>query len=68
MPTTNLLYRLSKLGKKTQFCRLSCPYCLLDYVYLQLPTMADTHSQLPTTPCDIRLVFGNDARHAISWL
>ena len=24
--------------------------------------MADTHSQLPTTPCDIRLVFDSDAR------
>ena len=24
--------------------------------------MADTHSQLPATPCDIRLVFGSDAR------
>ena len=24
--------------------------------------MADTHSHLPTTPCDIRLVFSNDER------
>jgi hypothetical protein len=36
---------------------------LLDFVYVQLcAAMADTHSHLPTTPCDIRLEFGNDER------
>jgi hypothetical protein len=26
------------------------------------PAIANSHSQLPTTPCDIRLVFGTDVR------
>ena len=31
------------------------------FLFTSLSAMADTHSQLPTTPCDIRLVFGSDA-------
>ena len=31
------------------------------FLVTSLSAMADTHSQLTTTPCDIRLVFGSDA-------
>ena len=62
MPTTNLLHRLSNWAKETQFSGSSAPLlvaglCLFSFI----PAMADTHSHLPTTPCDIRLVFGSDA-------
>ena len=61
MPTTNLSYHLATWAKKTQFSRLSTPFlfaglCLSTAIW----AMADTHSQLKTTPCDIRLVFGID--------
>ena len=63
MQTTNLSYRLAHWAKKTQFSRL---YVSLMVTKLCLFTtflaMADTHNHLPKTPCDIRLVFGNDAR------
>ena len=61
MPTKNLLYRLVNWVRKTQFDRfplllIICGLCLPTAI----PTVADTHSHLPTTHCDIRLVFGND--------
>ena len=63
MPTANLSYRFANWAKKTEFTELSrsllvTVLCLCTAI----PAMADTHSHLPTTPCDIRLVFGNDAR------
>ena len=63
MPSKNLLYRLVNWVRKIQFDRLPvsliiCGLCLSPSV----PTAADTHSNLPTTHCDIRLVFGNDDR------
>ena len=63
MPTIDLSYRLVNWPKKTQFRRLSA--CLLVagfYLFTAMSAMADTHSHLPTTPCDIRLEFGSDER------
>ena len=63
MPTKNLLYRLVNWVRKTQFDRfplllIICGLCLPTAI----PTAADTHSHLPTTHCDIRLVFSKDER------
>ena len=63
MPTTNLLYRLANWMKKTQFRCISASLLVAElYLLTVVPAMADTHSQLPTTPCVIRLVFDSDAR------
>ena len=63
MPTTNLSYRLANWAKKTRFSRLSVSLLLAKLCVLTaFSAMADTHSQLPTTPCDIRLEFGSDER------
>ena len=62
MPTINLSYHLLNWPKKTQFRCLSASSLVAGFcLFTAMPTMADTHSQLTTTPCDIRLVFGNDA-------
>ena len=62
MPTTNLSYRFANWVKKTQFRRLSASLLVAElYLLTAVPTMADTHSQLATTPCVIRLVFDSDA-------
>ena len=63
MPTTNLSYRFANWAKKTQLTELSSSLLVAGLcLFTAIPTMADTHSHLPTTPCDIRLVFGNDDR------
>ena len=63
MPTINLSYRLVSWPKKTQFRRLSAFLLVAGFcLYTAVPAIADTHSDLPTTPCDIRLVFDSDAR------
>ena len=50
-------------AKKTKFSRLSVSLLVAKLcLFTTFLAMADTHSHLPTTPCDIRLVFGNDAR------
>ena len=51
-----------KLGKKTSLVAYQRHYWLLIMFIYSHPAMADTHSHLPTTPCDIRLVFGSDER------
>ena len=62
MPTTNLSHRLANWVKKTQFRRLSASLLVAElYLLTAVPTMADTHSQLQTTPCVIRLIFESDA-------
>ena len=49
-------------AKKSDICRLSRRLLTTSlFLVTSLSAMADTHSQLPTTPCNIRLVFGNDA-------
>ena len=63
MPTTNLSYHLVDWPKKTHFGRLSASLLVAGYcLFKGILAMADTHSHLPTTPCDIRLVFSSDAR------
>ena len=63
MPTTNLSCRLENWVKKTHFRRLSTSLLVAELcLFTTVPAMADTHSHLPTTPCDIRLVFNSDAR------
>ena len=63
MPTTNLSCRLENWVKKTHFRRLSTSLLVAELcLFTTVPAMADTHSHLPTTPCDIRLVFDIDAR------
>ena len=64
MSATNLSYRLKNWVKKTHFCRLSASLTVakLFLFTAAVPAMAATHSHLPTTPCDIRLVFDSDAR------
>ena len=63
MPTKNLLYRLVNWVRKTQFDRLPVPLIICGLcLSTAVPTAADTHSHLPTTHCDIRLVFGKDER------
>ncbi|MGB1684305.1 MAG: hypothetical protein ACPHDN_03735, partial [Candidatus Puniceispirillaceae bacterium] len=49
-------------AKKSDICRLSRRLLTTSlFLVTSLSAMADTHSQLPTTPCNIRLVFGSDA-------
>ena len=49
-------------AKKSDICRLSRRLLTASlFLVTSLSAMADTHSQLPTTPCNIRLVFGSDA-------
>ena len=63
MPTTNLSYRFANWAKKTQLTELSSSLLVAGLcLFTAIPTMADTHSHLPTTPCDIRLVFSSDAQ------
>ena len=63
MPTKNLLYRLVNWVRKTQFDRLPVLLIICGlFLSTAVPTAADTHSHLPTTHCDIRLVFGKDER------
>jgi len=63
MPTLNLSYRLANWMKKTQFRCLSASLLVAKLcLFAAVPAIADTHSDLPTTPCDIRLEFGNDER------
>jgi hypothetical protein len=63
MPTINLSYRLVNWPKKNQFRRLSAFLLVAGFfLFAAVPAIADTHSDLPTTPCDIRLVFDSDAR------
>ena len=63
MPTTNLLYQLATWAKNTQLSRLSMPLLVTRLcLFTAIPAVAVTHSHLPTTPCDIRLVFGSDER------
>ena len=63
MPTTNLSHHLANWPKKTCFGRLSASLLVVGHCLLATTlTMADTHNHLPTTPCDIRLVFSSDAR------
>ena len=49
-------------AKKSDIRRLSGRLLTISlFLFTSLSAMADTHSQLTTTPCDIRLVFGSDA-------
>ena len=63
MPITNLSYRLKNWMKKTNFRHLSAFLLVAELcLFTAVPAIADTHSQLPTSPCDIRLEFGSDER------
>ena len=42
--------------------RLTAAWCFASICAAVSPAVASSHSELPTTPCDIRLVFGTDAR------
>ena len=49
-------------AKKSDICRSSRRLLTASlFLCTSLSAMADTHSQLPTEPCDIRLVFSSDA-------
>ena len=49
-------------AKKSDICSLLRRLLTTSlFLVTSLSAMADTHSQLPTTPCNIRLVFGSDA-------
>ena len=63
MPSTNLSYRFSNLAKKNLFTNLFRPLLIAGLgLFTTIPAMADSHSRLPKTPCDIRLVFASDNR------
>ncbi len=63
MPTTNLTRCLANLAKKTHFNHFSLPLLLAGLgLFIAIPAMADSHSHLPKTPCNIRLVFASDDR------
>ena len=63
MPTTTLSHHGANWSKKTCFGRSSASLLVAGlYLLTVVPAMADTHSQLPTTPCVIRLVFDSDVR------
>ena len=63
MPAKNMLRHLATLAKKNQLSRISVPLLIVSLCSLEANlVMADTHSNLLTTPCDIRLVFGSDER------
>ena len=62
MPTTSLSYHSANWAKKNQFIRLCRPLLVTGlFLLTAISAMANTHSHLTTTPCDIRLVFGSDA-------
>ena len=62
MPISSLSYHSENCARKTYFSRLSRPLLVAGlFGFTAISGMADTHSQLKTTPCDIRLVFGSDA-------
>ena len=42
--------------------RLAAAWCFVSLCWAFSPAVASSHSQLPTKPCDIRLVFGTDPR------
>ena len=42
--------------------RLTAAWCFVSICAAFSPALASSHSQLPTTPCDIQLVFGTDSR------
>ena len=48
--------RMSSIGQLAAAC------CFVSICAAFNPAVANSHSQLPTTPCDIRLVFGMDVR------
>ena len=52
---------ISKLGEKKPVSRLCRPLLVTIIVLTAISAMANTHSHLTTTPCDIRLVFGSDS-------
>ena len=61
MPAKNMLRHLATLAKKNQRSRISVSLLIVSLCSLEATlVMADTHSNLLTTPCDIRLVFGSD--------
>ena len=63
MPTTNLSYHLAHWPKNPRLGCLSASFLVAGHcLFVAVLAMADTHSHLPTTPCDVRLVFGNDER------
>ena len=63
MPAKNMLRHLATLAKKNQRSRISVSLLIVSLCSLEATlVMADTHSNLLTTPCDIRLVFGSDER------
>jgi hypothetical protein len=47
---------MSSIGQLAAAC------CFVSICAAFNPAVANSHSQLPTTPCDIRLVFGTDVR------
>ena len=63
MPITNLLHRLAISSKKNQYSLIFLTLLIVGlYSFKANLVVADTHSHLPTTPCDIRLVFSSDER------
>jgi hypothetical protein len=61
MSTIDLSYRMVNWPKKIQFRHLSASLLVAGFcLFTAMSAMADTHSHLPTTPCDIRLEFGSD--------
>lgn len=61
MPTRNLSRRLATWAKKTHSSHLIQPLLIAGLgLFIAIPSMADSHSQLPKTPCNIRLVFASD--------
>ena len=62
MPSTNLSYHLANWPKNTQFGRISASLMVAGHcLSTAILAMADTHNHMPTTPCNIRLVFSSDA-------
>ncbi len=63
MPTTNLSCQPAYWPKKTKLDRVFASLLVVGHcLFTAILAMADTHSHLPTTPCDIRLVFSSDAQ------
>ena len=62
MLTKNSPQHAVNRAKRSDICRSSGRLLTASlFLLTSLSAIADTHSQLPTTPCDIRLVFGSDA-------
>ena len=63
MSKKNLRPQTKFFPNKPSIVSVTAAFCFL-YVCVVLfnPLAASSHSQLPTTPCDIRLVFGTDMR------